>query len=88
MSDTPNPQRLDSQAWYIVPQPSGDCAILEAHQLSTQGDLAQNIPETARDESATEEEMPTLEFWGPFSSREEAIAKRVGLIRNGKCKPA
>ncbi|MGK7881083.1 MAG: hypothetical protein AB4060_13415 [Crocosphaera sp.] len=25
--------------------------------------------------------------WGPFSSKEEAIARRVGLIRAGKCKP-
>ncbi len=25
--------------------------------------------------------------WGPFSSQEEAIARRVGLIRAGKCQP-
>jgi hypothetical protein len=25
--------------------------------------------------------------WGPFNSQEEAIAKRVGLIRAGKCQP-
>ncbi|MBE9116920.1 hypothetical protein IQ249_13515 [Lusitaniella coriacea LEGE 07157] len=25
--------------------------------------------------------------WGPFSSVEEAIARRVGLIRAGKCQP-
>lgn len=32
----------------------------------------------------------TTEFteqWGPFPSRAEAIAKRVGLIRAGKCQP-
>jgi hypothetical protein len=28
------------------------------------------------------------ESWGPYVSREEAIAKRVGLIRAGKCDPA
>ncbi len=27
------------------------------------------------------------EQWGPFPSRAEAIAKRVGLIRAGKCQP-
>ena len=27
------------------------------------------------------------EKWGPFSSQGEAIARRVGLIRAGKCKP-
>lgn len=26
--------------------------------------------------------------WGPFDSQEEAIARRVGLIRSGKCLPA
>ena len=25
--------------------------------------------------------------WGPFESRAEAIAKRVGLIRAGRCQP-
>ncbi len=25
--------------------------------------------------------------WGPFSSKQEAIAGRVGLIRAGKCQP-
>ena len=27
------------------------------------------------------------EKWGPFESQEEAIARRVGLIRAGKCQP-
>ncbi|MEO0456993.1 MAG: DDE transposase family protein [Cyanobacteria bacterium P01_A01_bin.114] len=25
--------------------------------------------------------------WGPFKDQNEAIARRVGLIRAGKCKP-
>ena len=25
--------------------------------------------------------------WGPFSSADEALARRVGLIRAGKCQP-
>ncbi|MGK7937784.1 MAG: hypothetical protein AB4206_18625 [Xenococcaceae cyanobacterium] len=29
----------------------------------------------------------TKSSWGPFDSQAEAIAKRVGLIRAGKCKP-
>ena len=32
--------------------------------------------------SATE-----VEQWGPFISKEEAIARRIGLIRSGKCQP-
>ena len=26
-------------------------------------------------------------YWGPFSSKEEAITRRIGLIRAGKCQP-
>ncbi|MFW6264378.1 MAG: hypothetical protein ACOC3E_02535, partial [Cyanobacteriota bacterium] len=25
--------------------------------------------------------------WGPFASQSDAIARRVGLIRSGKCQP-
>lgn len=28
-----------------------------------------------------------IEQWGPFASEEEAIARRIGLIRSGKCQP-
>ncbi|NMG19152.1 transposase [Brasilonema bromeliae] len=39
-------------------------------------------------DEATEESSPEIiEQWGPFSSQEEAIARRVGLIRSGKCQP-
>lgn len=30
---------------------------------------------------------PTGDRWGPYQTVAEAIAKRVGLIRSGKCKP-
>lgn len=29
-----------------------------------------------------------VERWGPFDSQQDAIARRVGLIRAGKCQPA
>lgn len=29
-----------------------------------------------------------IEQWGPFSSQDEALARRVGLIRAGKCQPS
>lgn len=35
----------------------------------------------------SKEDSNILERWGPFSSVEDAIARRVGLIRAGKCKP-
>ena len=34
-----------------------------------------------------DDNLEIVEQWGPFSSQEEAIARRVGLIRAGKCKP-
>lgn len=30
---------------------------------------------------------PPPEHWGPFASQQDAIARRVGLIRAGKCQP-
>lgn len=44
-------------------------------------------------EIMTEPQMESLdssptEKWGPFKTQNQAIAKRVGLIRAGKCKPA
>ncbi|MEL6931269.1 MAG: hypothetical protein AAFO95_22005 [Cyanobacteria bacterium J06600_6] len=30
---------------------------------------------------------PELEQWGSYTSKQEAIAKRIGLIRAGKCQP-
>ena len=31
--------------------------------------------------------IESIEKWGPFTSQGEAIARRVGLIRAGKCQP-
>jgi len=33
------------------------------------------------------EPEPILQKWGPLASYEEAVAKRVGLIRAGQCQP-
>lgn len=62
-------------AWYIVQQPSGVCEIVTAEQLATQ----------ASDDISAKPENP--QRWGPFESQSEAIARRVGLIRAGKCQP-
>ncbi len=34
-----------------------------------------------------ENEQLKTQKWGPFTSKEEAIARRIGLIRTGKCQP-
>jgi hypothetical protein len=62
-------------AWYIVKQSDGSCEILPH-------------PPTRSDNSGNGESGSSeLERWGPFASEEEAIARRVGLIRAGKCQP-
>lgn len=38
-------------------------------------------------QSSTAPKPEMEQVWGPFESREEAIARRVGLIRAGKCLP-
>jgi hypothetical protein len=65
-----------SNLWYVVAEADGYCRVMTAQQLASHGDSG--------DEQ--EEEMPTLECWGPFSSETEAIAKRANLIQSGTCK--
>jgi hypothetical protein len=60
-------------AWYIVKQATGHCEIVQMDE--PQGDSPQASP---RSDEQT---------WGPFDSQGEAIARRVGLIRAGKCQP-
>ncbi|MHC5595800.1 MAG: DDE transposase family protein [Nostoc sp.] len=38
-------------------------------------------------EQVGDDNLEIIEQWGPFSSQEDAIARRVGLIRAGKCQP-
>lgn len=63
-----------SDAWYIVKRNDGHCEIVTVLQLKTS---------TSGDEDNPQEP----ERWGPFASEAEAIARRVGLIRAGKCQP-
>jgi len=42
------------------------------------------IPST---QTAEEKDSAIQERWGPFTSQDEALARRVGLIRAGKCQP-
>ncbi len=35
----------------------------------------------------SEDDREIIEKWGPFNSKEEAISRRIGLIRTGKCQP-
>jgi len=62
--------------WFIVKQDNGQCAI-----------VADGAADKSED-SPAKSELEISEQWGPFASQAEAIARRVGLIRAGKCQPA
>lgn len=38
-------------------------------------------------ELASGDDTEIIEKWGPIESKEEAITRRIGLIRAGKCQP-
>ena len=65
--------------WYIVQRETGQCDILSDDQVAEN-----QLSNSSKSESAEYQQFQT---WGPFASEGEAIAKRVGLIRAGKCKP-
>jgi len=68
----------EPEQWFIVKQNNGQCAIA----------LASIADKPEGSSVEFELETPTEERWGPFASQSEAIARRVGLIRAGKCQPA
>ena len=73
-STMPSSDMPSPEAWYIVKQPDGHCQILSTAVLqSDSADRPVSLEQT--------------EHWGPFDSQAAAIARRVGLIRAGKCQP-
>jgi hypothetical protein len=64
--------------WFIIKAASQQCQIVSAQSLDPLDPDASD-PDTL-------DPQPT-EKWGPFKTQNQAIAKRVGLIRAGKCKP-
>ena len=65
----------ETSKFYIVKRSAGNCEILPLAEPSQR--IAQ-----------LEAQNPTImEKWGPYDSLEDAIARRVGLIRAGKCQP-
>ena len=74
----PVPTELEREAeievemdWYIVVCEDGHCNIVSVEE-------GQPPP----DRNTRERDV-----WGPFQSHDGAIARRIGLIRSGKCKP-
>jgi hypothetical protein len=66
------------ERWYVIKQADGRCTIASISPRSE--------AEHGEIESPTLDE--DLEKWGPYTTQAEAIARRIGLIRAGKCAPA
>jgi hypothetical protein len=67
--------------WYIVKTQEGHCQIVAADNSEVNAGASSSVAPNV-------ERVPNVrEKWGPFSSQDEAIARRVGLIRAGKCQP-
>ncbi|MEL6352868.1 MAG: hypothetical protein AAFR58_14000 [Cyanobacteria bacterium J06627_28] len=84
--------------WHIVQQSNEQCIILTdqaLQDLTSQPDIDSDAdpdadsdadPDADPDAQAVKDSFP-LKTWGPFKTQNQAIAKRIGLIRSGKCKP-
>ncbi|WP_373533701.1 DDE transposase family protein [Microcoleus sp.] len=60
--------------YYIVKRLAGNCEILP-------------LAEPSQKIAQIEQNSTIVEKWGPYDSAEDAIARRIGLIRAGKCQP-
>jgi hypothetical protein len=49
--------------------------------------IIKNLDKTCQITDDLAQADAAAEKWGAYDSRDEAIAKRVGLIRSGKCDP-
>ena len=78
-----NKSMSDIETWYVVKQRNGQCSIL----LDSDVEVPQVEPLQV-ELLQKGNEPSSLERWGPYASQQEAIARRVGLIRAGKCQPA
>ena len=82
-------------SWYIVKQASNQCEILSEAALEARADSIKSdsikSDSSKSDNSksgSSETDKPETIKWGPFKTQNQAIAKRVGLIRAGKCQPS
>jgi hypothetical protein len=74
------------ERWYIIKRPSARCDVLL--QSAVVSDSPEPEPEPVPEiDIDLGTDLAQVKRWGPFASRDEAIARRVGLIRAGHCQP-
>ena len=64
---------------------SSEASSQSWHIVKDQTEQCQIVDQAQLDTLAASDKQET---WGPFNSQGDAISRRVGLIRAGKCKPA
>ncbi|MBW4463883.1 MAG: hypothetical protein KME07_00375 [Pegethrix bostrychoides GSE-TBD4-15B] len=67
---------MNETPWYILKHSDGHCEISQIE-----------LAEGSAPGEESEDKAP-VEQWGPFATQDEATARRVGLIRAGKCSPS
>ncbi len=81
-----------SESWYIIQAASEQCEILcqSPGESPDEDSLEDSLQQSPEDKALLDNTLNenALKRWGPFSTKSQAIAKRVGLIRAGKCKPS
>ncbi|MEM8806262.1 MAG: hypothetical protein AAGF01_09570 [Cyanobacteria bacterium P01_G01_bin.38] len=70
----------------IPTPPSNSASDTDPWHIAQDGSGQCNIVTQAELDKLTDDQKQAA--WGPFASQNEAMARRVGLIRAGKCKPA
>ncbi|MEM8503438.1 MAG: DDE transposase family protein [Cyanobacteria bacterium P01_D01_bin.1] len=76
------------ECWYIVKQSSEECKIISGQAFEEAFEASKQTQSSLSAGSEPPSESEQLMHWGPFETQNQAIAKRVGLIRAGKCQPA
>ncbi len=78
---------MTSATWYVVKQPDGHCEIMQCEIIQDEIIPNEGVPKNVSAPEGSSEGQQGGDRWGPFESQGEAIARRVGLIRAGKCQP-
>lgn len=85
LADSPNVAMNEQPpSWYIVKHSDGYCDIVADKDIADKDIADKNVADKDRSVKASEDKATV---WGPFVSKPDAIARRVGLIRSSKCRP-
>jgi hypothetical protein len=87
-----HPSEQLPERWYIIKRPSARCDVLLQSAVVSDSPEPEPVPVPEPEIDIDIDidlgtDLAQVKRWGPFASRDEAIARRVGLIRAGHCQP-